>query len=111
MKIKGLFGFSTSLNTDVKVVNEAVFSSTNGYKKWKFMGITLFDRDYNESIGKVEFLDKESAATTAIGFSKKKKDEMNIVWRRRATVIQTYLQQKGRVLIPSLIGMSQTTVQ
>jgi len=74
MGIKGLFGFSTLLNTDVKVVNEAVFSSTNGYKKWKFMGITLFDRDYNESIGKVEFLDKDTQEKPTMGFSKKKKD-------------------------------------
>jgi len=72
MKIKGLFSFSTLLNTDVKVVNEAVFSSTNGYKKWKFMGITLFDRDYNESIGKVEFLDKDTQEKPTMGFSKKK---------------------------------------
>jgi len=75
MNIRGLLSFSTKLNTDVKVVNEAVFSSTNGYKKWKFMGITLFDRDYNETIGTVEFLDKDSGEKPTMGLVRRRRSK------------------------------------
>lgn len=74
MDIKGLISFSTLLNTDVKVVNDAVFSSTNGHKRWKFLGITLFSKSYNESIGEVKFFDKDTESNSSIGFGKKKKN-------------------------------------
>jgi len=74
-KIKGLLSFTTKLNTDVKVVNEAVFSATTGFKKWKILGITFFGRDYDESIGKVEFIDKDSEKKQTMGFGNKKKTD------------------------------------
>ncbi len=68
-----MFDFSTKLTTNVKVVNEAVFSSTTGYKKWCFLGVTLFGKYYDEGIDKVEFLDKDSKDDTPVmGFSKTK---------------------------------------
>lgn len=71
--IKGLFDFSSKLTTDVKVVNEAVFSTTSGYKNWKFLGITYYSKNYDESVDKVEFLDKDSKDDTpAMGFGKTK---------------------------------------
>lgn len=62
-----------NLLTDVKVVNEAVFSSTKGTKKFSLFGIPIFTRIYNESIGEVKFLDKDDKVSEGIGFNKKEK--------------------------------------
>lgn len=72
-KMEGISVYDTDMETNVKVVKEAVFSSTIGHKRWKFFGITLFKNNYNERIGKVEFLDENSNTVESIGFNKKKK--------------------------------------
>lgn len=72
-KIEGISVYDTDMETNVKVVKEAVFSSTTGHKRWKFFGITFFKNKYNERIGKVEFLDEDSQTVESIGFNKKKK--------------------------------------
>lgn len=67
-----MFSSHTNAVTSVKVVNEAVFSAVVGKKVWKFMGISLFGKEYNESIGEVEFLD-EKESKPSMGFAKKEK--------------------------------------
>ena len=67
-----MFSSHTNAVTSVKVVNEAVFSAVVGKKVWKFMGISLFGKEYNESIGEVEFLD-EKESKPSMGFTKREK--------------------------------------
>lgn len=67
-----MFSSHTNAVTSVKVVNEAVFSAVVGKKIWKFMGISIFGKEYNESIGEVEFID-EKESKTLMGFVKKEK--------------------------------------
>lgn len=66
-----MFSSHTNAVTSVKVVNEAVFSAVVGKKIWKFMGISIFGKEYNESIGDVEFSEEKDSKPT-MGFSKKK---------------------------------------
>jgi len=71
--IEGLLVYDIELETNVKVIKEAVFSSTIGHKRWKLLGLTLFKNRYDEKIGKVEFIDEDGLKSTAIGFNKKEK--------------------------------------
>jgi len=61
-----------TLVTDVKVVKEAVFSSTVGSKKFLMFGYPLFVRMYDERIGEVKFMD-DGDGIPEIGFSKNTK--------------------------------------
>lgn len=58
-----------NLVTSVKVVKEAVFSSTVGSKKIIIFGVPVFTRKYDESIGDVKFIE-DSEISNEIGFSK-----------------------------------------
>lgn len=63
----------TNIITEVKVVKDAVFSSSKGFKRWSLFGAKLFERNYNERIGEVKFCEEEDPVTSEVGFNKKPK--------------------------------------
>ena len=63
----------TNMITEVKVVKDAVFSSSKGFKRWSLFGAKLFERKYDEKIGDVKFCEEGDTVTSEVGFNKKPK--------------------------------------